>query len=439
MTHVFQNEKKAFIIGCKGALEGVIKLCSISEEQKDSVLKKSRLYATKGLRVLGVAKGRWDKKDFPALQEDIEFELLGLITFLDPPDPNIKKVISGFYAAGIDVKMITGDYKETALAIAKQTGIKADKVITGEEIMELKDEELKSIVSSIHIFARVDPETKLRIINALKQSGQIVSMTGDGVNDAPALKSAHIGIALGKRGTEVAKGAAGLILSNDDLSKMIDAIFLGRRINENLIKAIRYIISIHIPIILIVMMPIVFKWLPTQLFAPIHVIFLELIMGPTCSIVFENENIPTKNLDNPIDAGNTNLLSSKQLWVTIIQGIMIALGCLIIGYYGSYNELNEVKIRSLIFSTLIFSNIFLTLVNRSFSQSVLDTIKQKNKLIPIIISISTILLLLILNIPYISDLFHVEPLQLKDYAYSILIAFVFTIWIEPFKYYKLPL
>lgn len=436
MTHIFQNEKKEFIVACKGALEGVLKLCTETEQQKAAILKQSALYAKKGLRVLGVGKGNWTGTEFPAAQEDITFEFLGLITFLDPPTPNIEKVISGFYAAGVDVKMITGDYKETAIAIARQTGIKTDKVITGDEIAALEDKELNATISSFHVFARVNPETKLRIINALKQSGEIVSMTGDGVNDAPALKSAHIGIALGKRGTEVAKGAAGLILSNDDLSKMIHAIYLGRRINENLIKAIRYIISIHIPIILLVMLPIGISWLPAQLFSPIHVVFFELIMGPTCSIVYENENIRNTNLKHPTDSKNNNLLNWKQLKITIIQGVFITIGCLIAGYYGIFNELGETKIRSLIFSTLIFSNIFLTLVNRSFNQSIFQTIKLKNTYIPIIISISLALLFLILNVPYINNIFDVEPLQSTAYLYSFLIAFVFTLWIEPIKYYK---
>jgi Ca2+-transporting ATPase len=436
MTHVFQNENKKFIIGCKGALEGVLKLCSLSPEQKDVIHKQGLIYAKNGLRVLGIAKGHWDSSDYPELQKDIEFEFLGLITFWDPPTPDIKNVINGFYAAGLDVKMITGDYKETAVAIAKQSGIKLNKVLTGSELAELSDEALKEMLSSVNVFARIDPETKLRIINVLKQTGQIVSMTGDGVNDAPALKSAHIGIAMGSKGTDVAKGAAGLILSNNDLSKMIDAIFLGRRINENLTKAIRYIISIHIPIILLVMLPIFFKWLPSQLFSPIHVIFLELIMGPTCSIVYENENIPKEKLKYPVDSRNKNLLQLSQLWITIVQGLMITVGCLIIGYYGSYYELGELKIRSLIFSTLIFSNILLTLINRSFSQTIFQTIKQKNRYVPVIIGISIILLLLIFNVPYITSFFSGSPLQFQEYLFSFLIAFLFTIWIEPVKYLK---
>ncbi|MBK8983080.1 MAG: cation-translocating P-type ATPase [Ignavibacteria bacterium] len=436
MTHIYQNDNKNFILSCKGAPEGVLKLCKMSEEDKSKVLKRSEEYAEKGLRVLGVAKGHWTKPEYPETQEEIEFEFLGIITFYDPPDPHIPKVIQSFYEAGVDVKMITGDYLKTAVAVAKDTGIKTDRVITGKELSKIKDEELKNTAPAINIFARVNPETKLRIIDALKQSGEIVAMTGDGVNDAPALKSAHIGVAMGKRGTEVAKGAAGLVLSGDDLSKMTDAIFLGRRINENLIRAIRYIISIHIPIILLVMLPIFLWWLPDTLFTPIHVIFLELIMGPTCSIIYENEPPQKEELMKPADSANNNLLRTSQLVITIIQGLMITLGCVLIGLYGNYMEYDDVKIRTLIFTTLIISNIFLTLLNRSFTKTIFETIRRKNKLIPFIIFLSLMLLLLILNIPFLNDLFEMSPLRADEFLLPVLTAFFSTFWIEPIKFFR---
>jgi Ca2+-transporting ATPase len=436
MTHLFQNQKNEILISCKGALEGVLKLCAVTEEQSAIALKQSKEYAQNGLRVLGVAKGAWNKRELPDSQEDIEFTFLGIITFYDPPAPYIEKVIQGFYDAGVDVKMITGDYLETAVAIARQTGIKSDKVLLGRELSMLDDNELARVVAPTNIFARVSPEIKLRIVNALKQEGEVVAMTGDGVNDAPALKAAHIGISMGKRGTEVAKGAAGLVLSGDDLSIMIDAIFLGRRINENLTKAIRYIISIHIPIILMVMLPIFLGWLPATLFTPIHVIFLELIMGPTCSIIYENEPTPAEDLKQPTRSENNNLLKSSQLLITVLQGLMIALGCVIAGYYGRQMGFDEAKIRSTIFSTLILSNIFLTLINRSFTQTIFQTIKRKNNLIPAIISISVLLLLLILNIPVLNGLFSVSPLNPRELLVPLLIAFVATVWIDFFKYVK---
>ena len=408
----------------------------MSEEEVSRSLEKGKTYAQNGLRILGVAKGHWNQANYPQRQEAIPFEFLGIITFLDPIDAHIPEVIESFYKVGVEVKMITGDFKETAIAIAEQAHIKTVNIITGSELAKMKDEDLVKRVGEISIFARVKPKTKMRIINALKQAGEIVAMTGDGVNDAPALKSAHIGISMGKRGTDVAKGAAGLVLSGDDLGKMIDAIFLGRRINQNLIKAIRYIISIHIPIILLVTLPIFIDWLPVMLFAPVHVIFLELIMGPTCSIIYENEPTIERDLKQPVRFGSNNLLKSSQLWITILQGIVITLGCLIAGYYGKTNGLDEFAIRTYIFTTLVFSNIFLTLVNRSFSHTIIQTIQRRNKLIPLIISISVVLLLLILYTPALNQLFDVSSLTLKEFYPLLVIAFISTIWIEPFKYSK---
>jgi len=436
MTHIFQNEEEECIIGCKGALEGVLRRCTLSQEEKTMALDKGMVYAKKGLRVLGVAKGHWNSNDQRKTMDDIVFDFLGIITFMDPIDKQIPRVIDGFYKAGLDVKMITGDYKETAVAIAEQTNIKTNKILTGNELACMSDEELNEIVSTTNIFVRVSPDVKLRIVNALKQVGEIVAMTGDGVNDAPALKSAHIGIAMGKRGTDVAKGAAGLILVDDDLSKMIEAIFLGRRINENLTKAIRYIISIHIPIILLVTLPIFLNWIPALLFSPIHVIFLELIMGPTCSIIYENEAIPEKDLSSPVGSGNHNILKAGQLWITIIQGLAITLGCVIAGYYASSLGLDDFKIRTYIFTTLILSNIFLTLINRSFTQNIIHTLKWKNNLIPLIIFISVLLLIVILYVPQVSLLFDVLSLQLKEFGWLVLIAMLATFWIEPLKYFK---
>lgn len=435
MTHIYKSNQLDFIVSCKGGVEGVLKLCTLSIADKNTILQQSMVYAEKGLRVLGVAKGSWSKSEKPESQESIVFEFLGLITFYDPPDTNIIEVIEGFYKAGVHVKMITGDYKETARAIANQTGIKSESILTGGEMAVMPDDELDTKVLATTIFARVTPEIKLRIVNALKRVGQIVAMTGDGVNDAPALKAAHIGIAMGKRGTEVAKGAAGLVLAGDDLSKMIDAIYLGRRISENLTKAIRYIISIHIPIILLVTLPIFLVWLPAMLFSPIHVIFLELIMGPTCSIIYENEPTPDSDLKSPTQA-NRNLLASSQLWITILQGLVITLGCIAVGYYGSHIGVDEYKIRSYIFSTLIFSNIFLTLFNRSFTSTVFQTLKRRNNLIPIITSISVALLLLILYSSAINQLFGMVPLKASELLLCLFVAFISTSWIEIIKFRK---
>ncbi len=436
MTHLFQNNNKKFIISCKGALEGVLKLCRLREDQQYTMLQRAREYAKNGLRVLGVAKGIWTKNHYPQKQDEIDFVFLGIICFYDPPSPHIANVIQNLYKAGLDIKMITGDYKETAMSIAQQTGINTKHSITGVELENMDELQLQKVVNNTSIFARVSSTMKLRIIESLKKSGQIVAMTGDGVNDAPALKASHIGIAMGKKGTDVAKGAAGLILSQDDLSKMIDAIYLGRRINENLIKAIRYIISIHIPIILLVTLPIFIPWLPVVLFTPIHVIFLELIMGPTCSIIYENEPTPETDLIKPTKSLDTNLLQSSQLWLTISQGVLITIACVAAGYIGFSKEADVSVIRTYIFTTLVISNIFLTLINRSFTQSIFETIKRKNNLIPLIILISIGLLVCILYIPVLTSLFGLTPLSLSGFIWPVFLAFISTFWIEALKFVR---
>jgi len=433
MTHIFENDKGARVFACKGALEGIIRLCELNSKDSEEALAKGREYAKKGLRVLGVAKGNWEETILPEKQEDINFEFLGLITFYDPPDEHIPQVIKRFYQAGVSVVMITGDYPETAETIAKSTGIKTDRILTGNEIQSMNEVQLNKAVSNTHIFARISPEQKLRIIESFKSKGEIVSMTGDGVNDAPALKAAHIGVAMGKRGTEVAKEAAGLILSNDNISKMIDAIFLGRRINENLKKAFRYIISIHIPIILLVTMPIFIGWLPGMLFTPIHVIFLELIMGPTCSIVYENEPLDERNLQSPSDSSNKNLLKFSELWITILQGLIITLGCVTAGYFAKISGGSEEFIRANIFITLLFSNIFLTLINRSFNENIVKTIRIKNYLIPLIIGISILLLMLINYLPFLNSIFLISSLSPGEFVLPLTIALISTLWIELFK------
>lgn len=433
MTHIFGNNHGEQIIACKGALESIVRLCKLNSEDEAYVLKKGQKYAKKGFRVLGVAKGSWGKNQLPEKQEDIEFKFLGLVTFYDPPDKDIPDVIQKFYQTGVRVIMITGDYPETALAIAENTGIKSSQIITGNEIQTMSEIELRRSVATCSIFARISPEQKLKIIVALKNNGEIVAMTGDGVNDGPALKAAHIGISMGKRGTQVAKEAAGLILSNDNISSMVDAIFLGRRINENLKNAFRYIISIHIPIILLVMLPIFIFWLPTTLFTPIHVIFLELIMGPTCSIIYENEPMKDSSLLEPLQDTDKNLLKQSELWLTTLQGLIITLGCVIMGYWGEAMNSSDEKIRAYVFFTLIISNIFLTVVNRSFKENIFKTIRIRNGLIPIIIGISILFLVLINYIPFLNSLFDIEALDFQELIVITIISFIFTMWIELFK------
>jgi Ca2+-transporting ATPase len=280
------------------------------------------------------------------------------------------------------------------------------------------------------------PEAKLRIVEALKSNGEIVAMTGDGVNDAPALKAAHIGIAMGKRGSEVARNIATLVLADDDFSHMPEAIALGRRIYDNLKKAIRYIISIHIPIIMIVTLPLILFWKYTNLFLPIHVIFLELIMGPTCSIIYENEPIEPNTMARPPRDSKLSFFSFRELSISILQGCIITIACLSLGYYYIHHDYSEAMVRTIVYMTLIFSNLFLTLENRSFRYSIFTTIQYKNRLIPMILALSLIIPVLSLFVTPIRQIFEFEIPSLLVMFNCFAAAFIGVMWIEIYKYIR---
>jgi Ca2+-transporting ATPase len=286
------------------------------------------------------------------------------------------------------------------------------------------------------IFNRMFPEAKLKIINALKSSNQIVAMTGDGVNDGPALKAAHIGIAMGKKGTEIAKQAASLILLEDDLSKMVNAIAMGRKIYTNLKKAIQYIISIHIPIILTVFIPLALGWLYPNIFSPIHIIFLEIIMGPTCSIIYENEPMEKNTMLQKPKALTTTFFNWKELSISIVQGLVITAGTLFIYQYAVRSGFDEALTRTMTFTVLIAANIFLTLINRSFYYSILTTLRYKNKMVFFIIFITIAIVSLLLFVKPLTTFFEFERLDSFQLMICAFTGFLSVIWFEVVKLIK---
>ncbi|MBS1516708.1 MAG: cation-translocating P-type ATPase [Bacteroidetes bacterium] len=434
MTHIFQNETEGVIVACKGGVESVLQNCILPEADKKMISSVSEIFAKKGYRVLGVAKSVCPDKNFPEEQSGFDFTFLGLVAFYDPPKKNISKTLESFYSAGIKVKMITGDFPETAGAIAEQVNFRgADRITTGNEVIKLEEKALQQVAESSSIFARMFPEAKLKIINALKANGEIVAMTGDGVNDAPAMKASHIGIAMGRRGSEITKSTSSMILIDDDLSRMVTAIAIGRRIYENFKKAVQYIISIHIPIILIVTLPLVLFWEFRDIFSPVHVIFLELIMGPTCSIIYENEPIEANSMKRPPRKMSGDFLSGKELLISAVQGAVITAGCLAAGKYFFDMTGDQDLGRTMVFTTLIFSNLFLTLVNRSFYYSIFTTLKYKNNLIFVIISISLVILFSAIYFEPAGSLFRMTDLSFIQILICLITAMICTVWIEIYK------
>jgi Ca2+-transporting ATPase len=437
MTHVFEDSKGKRIIAAKGAPEALIEVSSLLDNEKNQVLIAMQAMAKKGYRILGIGIADFPGTDFPKTQQELKFSFKGLVAFYDPPKANIQEVFETFYKAGIQIKIVTGDNAATTSTIARQIGFKdPDKVLNGDELMEMDSETLKLKVIETTLFTRMFPEAKLKIIQALKANNQIVAMTGDGVNDGPALKSAHIGIAMGKKGTEIAKQAANLILIEDDFSKMIDAIAMGRRIYVNLKKAIQYIISIHIPIILIVFIPLALGWLYPNIFTPVHIIFLEIIMGPTCSIIYENEPMERNLMLQKPRQLTTTFFNLKEITISIIQGLVITLGLLFMYNYCVDEGFTEKYTRTIVFLTLIISNIFLTLENRSFYYSVFTTIRYKNNLVLMIIGITIGITSLLLFVPVFSNFFLFEKVDKAQIGLSVLVGFVSVMWIEIYKLFN---
>jgi len=437
MTHLFEDQSGKRIIAAKGAPEALLAVCELTETQKVHIAAAIAAMAAEGYRVLAVGESDFSGGAFPARQQDFHFVFKGLVAFYDPPKKNIKGVLQGFYQAGIKVKIITGDNAATTGAIARQIDLRRNNCsISGEALMQLSDKKLRDEVEAVDIFTRMFPDAKLRIINTLKARNEIVAMIGDGVNDGPALKAAHIGIAMGKKGTEIAKDAASLILLEDDLSKMVEAIGMGRRIYNNLKKAIQYIISIHIPIILTVFIPLALGWVYPNIFSPVHIIFLELIMGPTCSIIYENEPMEKNTMLQKPRPFRTTFFNVKELATSILQGLAITAGTLVTYQYAVRNGANEEVTRTMVFICLITANIWLTLVNRSFYYSLFMTIRYKNNLVLFVIGITIVLAAALIYLEPLTNFFGFTRLSGGELGISALIGLICVVWFELVKWWR---
>jgi len=436
MTHVYSDGPVR--VAGKGAVERIVRVCKLPEQEANIILKQATQLAEKGYRVLGVVGSAWPPdQDYPARQDDFPWTFKGLIMLENPPKANAKAVIKQFNRAHIVVKMITGDSLETACAIARQVALPdADKTLTGQQVVDMADGELQARVKEVNVFARMFPEAKLRVVRALKANGEVVAMTGDGVNDGPALKAAHIGVAMGQRGTEVAKQAASIVLVNDDLGGMVKAIAQGRRIYQNLKRAVGYIVSIHIPIILTVTLPLLFGWKYINLFSPIHVIFLELVMGPTCSIAFENEPAEPHLMQQRPRPFTDTFFSAGELGLSIIQGLFISATVLLVYWQAMQAGYAIGQVRTMAFTTLVTSNIWLTLVSRSNQESVLSILRRPNSLLWLMLAITASMVVVALGFPPVRDFAQFTRLASSDLGQCLVWSLAGVGWIEGYKWWK---
>jgi len=397
------RQENGWVISAKGAPEAVIDLCHLSSEKAEPIRQAVVKLASDGLRVLGVARAHAETR-LPPGQHDFDFEFLGLIGLADPVRPDVSQAIRECQAAGIRVIMITGDHPETASSIAKKIGfLSPEKVLTGMEVNQLTDEELKARLNTVSVFSRMIPEQKLRLVKVLKSMGEVVGMTGDGVNDAPALKAADIGIAMGQRGTDVAREAAALVLLQDDFSSIVTAVRMGRRIFLNLRHAFAYLLAIHVPITLVSIIPIIFK-LPLVLF-PVHIAFLHLIIEPACTFVFERESESSQVMKEPPRKPDEPLFRWKMVQSSLLQGLWVSVAVLGVFLISLWRGQGEEEARALIFTTLIIANLGLIFNQRTETGMLLGAQLRPNCVFRLIVFGSFLFMGAILYVPWLRSLF----------------------------------
>ncbi len=430
-VQVWHSGKKAATVAAKGAPEAIAKLCKMSKAEQKAMAAEIDIMAKEGLRVLGVAKAAHASGDLPHASTGFDFEFMGLIGLADPLRKSAPKAVRECRSAGIRVIMITGDYPETARTIARQAGIEADTVLTGPQMAELDDAALSDALKTCNVFARIMPAQKLKLVEVLKAQGEVVAMTGDGVNDAPSLKAAHIGVAMGGRGTDVAREASSIVLLDDDFGSIVKAVRLGRRIYDNLQKAIGFIFAVHVPIAGLALLPLLFGFPP--LFGPVHIAFLEMVIDPVCSLVFESEGEEKNVMSRPPRKPDAPLFSLQLVSWSIAQGALGFAFVAAIYLYSLYQGLPQDEVRSLAFFSLVFTIMGLIFVNRSFSASLRSAFMRKNAAIPYVLILVPAMLAVTLLVPAVNQLFGFGQLHWQDIAISVGAGFLTLLVLEALK------
>ncbi len=400
------------VVAAKGAPEAIADLCHFDTLQLKWLKTKIEVLSNQGKRVIGVARALYKDAALPDKQHDFEFEFVGLLGLEDPVRPNVRGAIDECHTAGIRTIMITGDYPGTAMSIAQQIGLKnPNQHITGSELEELTNEELSIRIKEVNIFARMIPEQKLRIVNALKFNNEIVAMTGDGVNDAPALKAAHIGVAMGGRGTDVARESASLILLDDDFNSIVTAVRMGRRIFDNLKKAMMFILSVHIPIAGLSLIPVLFQW-PLILF-PVHIVFLQLIIDPACTLIFEADKADSDVMKRKPRRLNAKLFDWPTILKCLFQGGLALVVTISIYLFVRHNHSTEAA-RALAFFTLVVCNLGMIFSNRSLTKSSISMLREENVAFRWVMTGTIVVISLILIVPFFKHLFRFGTIPLGD-------------------------
>jgi Ca2+-transporting ATPase len=419
------------VVASKGAPEAIAELCGFEGERLDALKRSVKEMADDGLRVLGVARAAFHAAELPASPRDFAFEFVGLVGLADPLRESAPAAVKECRSAGIRVVMITGDYPETAAAIARQAGLAASSVVTGRALESMDEAALSRDIGAANVFARIMPEQKLRIVNALKAEGEIVAMTGDGVNDAPSLKAAHIGVAMGGRGTDVAREASAIVLLDDDFGSIVKAVRLGRQIYDNLRKAVGFIFAVHVPIAGLALAPLVFG-LPV-LFGPIHIAFIEMVIDPVCSLVFEAEVEEDDVMRRPPRPPAEPMAPASFVAWSLFQGLFAFATVAGVLFVGLRRGMPVDEVRALTFFALILVIVGLILINRSFSASVWTALRRPNPTLLWILLIIAAILALTLKWPFAADLFRFGPLHLDDLALTVGAGVIVFACLDAFK------
>lgn len=408
-------------LACKGAPEAVFKLCQLSPARTAQLQAEVQRMAAAGLRVLAAATGRWPTGRLPDQPDDLPLQFAGLVGLENPLKEGVAESVAACDAAGIRVLMLTGDHPETARAIARQAGIPADYVAEGDVLAREGGEHLAELVGRTCVYARVKPEQKLRLVQMLKRQGAIVAMTGDGVNDAPALRAAHVGIAMGARGTDVAREAADLVLTRDDFSDILNAVRQSRRLFDNLSKAIVYIVAAHVPIAGLVILPLLFGW--PELLRPAHVAFLEIVIGPLCGLAFESVAAEPDLMRRPPLPVEKPLFSLRTFLIGLAQGLALLASAGVLYGWLQQTQTPADTARATAFCALVLGNLTLMVNNRSPHQRHTGTWDGATRLA---VAATLALLALTLQWPALRGLFEFGPLGIREWTAALLAAV--TVW-----------